>query len=193
MHVLYTSHCASCLALSLHWFPFFEWASWRMPYEPTIQTVGRAEIRCQPVRVLAVLSACLLFYAYFIPFTNGSVPNISQSSRDFETDSSPSPGVSSLVVLPSHDTVTSHKPLVLAGDSLVCVETEDLDTFEEDPYTSRKPRTFSSVSRSKSHPSRRILQPRLSSLTFLPFSRDSRFDDQTLLSNKSGIALRLVP
>ncbi len=104
-----------------------------MSYKPTIQTVGKAEIRCQRVRVLAALSACLLFHAYFIPFTHGSVPDISQSSRDLETDSSPSLDVSSLVVLPSHDTGTSHKPLVLAGDSLVCVETEDLDSFEEVP------------------------------------------------------------
>ena len=177
-------NCASCLALT---FQFLGGAWQRMSYKPIIQTIGKAEIRCQPVRVLAALSACLLFHAYFIPFTNGSVPDISQSSRDLETDSSPSLDVSSLVVLPSHDTGTSHNPLVLAGDSLVCVETEDLDSFEEDPG---HPQAFPEA---RSHPSRRILQPRLSSGIFPPFSRDSRFDEQTLLSNKSGIVLRLVP
>jgi hypothetical protein len=105
----------------------------RMSYKPTIRTVGKAEIRCQPVRVLAALSACLFFHAYGIPFTNGSVADISQTSIDLETDSSPGLDLSGLVVLPAHDTGTSHKPLVLAGDSLVCVEAEDLDSFEEDP------------------------------------------------------------
>ena len=104
-----------------------------MLYKPTIQTVGKAEIRCHPARVLAALSACFLFYACSIPFTNGSVPDISQSSRDLEKGSPLSPDVSYLVVSPSHDPGTSHESSVLAGDSLVCVETEDLDSFEKDP------------------------------------------------------------
>ena len=112
---------------------FFRGAWHRMSYRPTIQTVGKAEIRCQPVRVLAALSACLLFQAYFIPFTNGSVSDIAQFSSALETGSSPSLDVSSLVVLRSHDTGTSHKPLALAGDFLVCAETEDPDPFDEDP------------------------------------------------------------
>jgi hypothetical protein len=99
-----------------------------MSYNPKLQTIGKAEIRCHPVRVLAASIACLLFHTYFIPFTNGSVPGISQSSIDLDTDPSPL-----FDVLPSHDNGASHKPLVLAGDSLVCVETEDLDSFEEEP------------------------------------------------------------
>jgi len=128
--IRWIANCASCLALS---FRFFNGAWQRMSYKPTIRTVGKPEILCQPVRVLAALSACLLFHAYCIPFTNGSVRDISQSSIDFETDSSPGLDVSSLVVLPAHDTGTSHKPLVLAGVSLVCVEAEDSDSFEEGP------------------------------------------------------------
>jgi hypothetical protein len=99
-----------------------------MSYKPIIQTIGKAAIRCQPVHVLAALSACFLFHAYFIPLTNGSVSDVSQSSRRLETDSS-----TRLVVSPFHDSGTSHEPLVQAGDSLVCVETEDLDSLEEDP------------------------------------------------------------
>jgi hypothetical protein len=110
---------------------FINGAWQRMSSKPIIQTVGKAEIRCQPVRFLAALSAWLLFYGFLIPFTSGLVPDFSQS-KDLESDSSPGFDASSLVVLASHDNGTSHKPLVLAGDSLVCVETEDLDSFEED-------------------------------------------------------------
>ena len=110
--------------------------SWqRMSDEPTIQTVGKAEIRWHPVRVLAALGACLLFQAYFIPFTNGSVSDIAQFSSALETGSSPSLDVSSLIVLPSYDTGTSHKPLALAGDFLACVETEDPDPLTKIPGT----------------------------------------------------------
>jgi hypothetical protein len=111
---------------------FFRGAWRRISNRPTIQTVGKAEIPCQPVRVLAALSACLLFQAYFIPFTNGCVTDIAQFSSALETGSSPSLDVSSLVALPSYDTGTSHKRLALAGDVLVCVETEDPDPFDED-------------------------------------------------------------
>jgi hypothetical protein len=104
-----------------------------MSHKPIIQTIGKAAIRCQPVHVLAAFGACLLFCAAFIPFPNGSVRRISQSSRDVETDSSPSLDVSSLVVLPARDTGGSRKPLVFARDCIVCVETEDFDSFEEDP------------------------------------------------------------
>jgi hypothetical protein len=103
-------------------------------YKPLIEAVGKAKIRCELVRVLAALSACAVFCAYFIPFTHGSVSGSFQPSRDLETDSARSGvGVSGLVLLPAHDTGTSHKRFVLAGDSLPCVETEDLDSLEEDP------------------------------------------------------------
>jgi hypothetical protein len=104
-----------------------------MSYKPIVQTVGKVEIRCQPLRVLAAFGACLLFFVYFIPFSIGSAPDISRSSRDLETDSSPGFGVSHLGVSPSDDAGISHKPLVLAGDSVVRVETEDLGSLEEDP------------------------------------------------------------
>jgi hypothetical protein len=97
-----------------------------------MQTVGKTVIRCQPLRVLAALNACLIFHAYFIPFSNGSVPDTSQCSSDLEADSIPSLVVSSFVVSPSHDTGTSQELFVLPGDSVVCVETEDLDSFEDD-------------------------------------------------------------
>jgi hypothetical protein len=114
-------------------FPILIGGAWqRMSYKPINQTVGKAAIRCQPARVLAALSACLLVHAYIIPFTDGSAPDISQSSRYLETGSSPRPDVSRLAVLPAHDTGKSHMPLVVASDSLVCMETEDLDFFEED-------------------------------------------------------------
>jgi hypothetical protein len=103
-----------------------------MSYKPIVHTVGKAEIRCLPVRVLAALIASLLFHAYFIHFTNGCVPAISRSSIVLEADSPPSLDVSGLVDLPSHDSGSSHTPLALASDSLVCVETEDPDFFEED-------------------------------------------------------------
>jgi hypothetical protein len=122
--------CASWLAQT---FPFLGGASPRMLYEPTTQNVGKAELRCQPVRVLAALSVCLLFHASVTSFTKGFAPQISQSSRDIETDLLPNLDVSSLVVFPSRDTGSSHTPLDLARDSLVCAETEDLDSFEEDP------------------------------------------------------------
>ena len=112
---------------------FFRGAWHRMSYGPTIQTVGKAEIRCQRVGVLAALGACLLFQAYFIPFMNGSVSGIAQFSSAFETGSSPSLDVSSLVALPSYDTWNSHKLLALAGNFLVYVETEDPDPFDKDP------------------------------------------------------------
>jgi hypothetical protein len=115
-------------------FPLFISGAWqRMSFEPIIRTAGNVELRCQPVRVLAALGAVLLFCAYFIPFTHGSVPDISQSSRDLEADSSRSLTVSNLVILPCHDTGTSHRPLLLVSDCLVCVETEDPDSLEEDP------------------------------------------------------------
>ena len=99
-----------------------------MSDEAVIQSIGKVVIRCQPVRVLAALIACLLFHSYFIPFANASAPGTSQSSRDLETALSPI-----LDTLPSYDTGTAHSPLVLAGDSAVCLETEDLDFCEEDP------------------------------------------------------------
>jgi hypothetical protein len=118
-------NCAPCLASTS---TFFGRAWQGMSYKPIIQTIGKAEVRCQPVRLLAALGACFLFHAYLIPLTNGSVPDVSQSPRALQTDSSPR-----LVVSPSHDTGTSHEPLVRVVDSLVCVETEDLDSLEEDP------------------------------------------------------------
>ncbi len=66
---------------------FFRGAWHRMSYRPTIQFVGKAEIRCQTVRVLAALGACLLFQAYFISFTNRSVSDIAQFSSALETGS----------------------------------------------------------------------------------------------------------
>jgi hypothetical protein len=124
-------NCASGLALILLVSIGGAWQ--RMSFDPIIQTDRKAGIRGQPVRVMCALSACLLFHAYFIPFTHDSARDISQCSRDRETDSSSSLAVSSLVVLPSHDPGSSRNPGSLAGDSLVCVETEDLDRIEEDP------------------------------------------------------------
>ena len=95
---------------------------------PMTETVGKSEVRYQPVLVLAALSACFLFHAYFIPLTHGSVSDIPRSSRDLETDFPPS-----VAVLPFHDTGTSREPLVLGSDSLVCLESEDLESLEEDP------------------------------------------------------------
>jgi hypothetical protein len=110
----------------------FSLGAWhRMSDRPTIQTVGKAEIRCQLARLLATVGACLLFQAYFIPFTNGSGSDIVQFSSALEEGSSPCIDLSSLVVLRSRDHGTSDTPLVFAGDFLVCVETEDTDPFDE--------------------------------------------------------------
>jgi hypothetical protein len=68
-----------------------------------------------------------------IPFTNGPVLDISQFSRELEDEPFAGRDVLSLVVLPSHDTGATQKSQILAGDLLVRVETEDLDSFEEDP------------------------------------------------------------
>jgi hypothetical protein len=104
----------------------------RMSYRPTIQTVGKAEIRCQSLRVLAALSACLLCQAHLISCTNGSLSDIVHFSSAFEMDLSPRLDIASVVVLRSQDTGTSHKPLAFASDFLVCEETEDPDPFDED-------------------------------------------------------------
>ena len=109
-------------------------APWqRMSYKPTIETVGDAEIRCRPVSVLAALGVCLLFQAYFIPFTNRCVSDIAQFSSALVSASSPSLDDSSLVVLRSHDTGTSQRPLALARNFLVYAESEDPDPFDEHP------------------------------------------------------------
>jgi hypothetical protein len=105
----------------------------RMSCKPTIQTVGKAEIRCQSVCILAALSAWLLFQVYFIRFVNVFASDITPFSIALETGSSPSLDVSNLVVLRSHDTGTSHNPLALVGDVLVCVQAEDVDPLDEDP------------------------------------------------------------
>ena len=119
-------NCDECFASTVH---FFGRAWQRMSsHKPIIRAIGKSEIRCQPVRVLAALGACFLFHAYLIFLPNGSVPDVAQSSRVLRTDSS-----RSLAVSPSHDTGTSRNPLVLVGDSLVCVESEDLDSLEEGP------------------------------------------------------------
>lgn len=135
----------------------------RMSSRPTIRTVGEAEIRCRPVSVLAALGACLLFPAYSIPSTNRSVSDITPFSGALERGSSPGPEVSGLVVLRSHDAGTSQGPSALAGDSLICVQTEDLDPFDEDPG---HPRAFAEANliplgESSSHDSARA--------RFLPF------------------------
>jgi hypothetical protein len=97
-----------------------------------MQTVSKFKIRWQTARVLAAIGVCFFFLAYFTPFSNASVSDISQPSRDLETVSPTSLDVSNLVFSVSHDTRTAHECLVSAGDSPVRVETEDLDSFEED-------------------------------------------------------------
>lgn len=116
----------------------------RMSYRSTIQTGDNAEIRCQPVRVLAAIGACLLFQAYLIPFTNVSASDTAQFSSDLESGSSPTLDDSSLVVLPSHDTGTSHEPFALRGDFPICVASEDPDASDEDP---RYPQAFARAGR----------------------------------------------
>ena len=122
----------------------FRSGAWgRMSYRPTIQTFGKAEIRCQRARAMAALTACLLLHACFVPLTDGSVPTASLYSRDLGTHLSPVLDGSSLVVLRSYDSGTSHKPLALAADFLVCAETEDPDPFDED---SGHPQAFAEAS-----------------------------------------------
>jgi hypothetical protein len=104
-----------------------------MSYKPTVGTVGKAEIRCQPLSLLAALSVCLLYYAYVIPFTKCSVPDISRLPRDLQAELSPRLDASILVVLPSHNAGNPHNTLGLADDSIVCEENGDQDSFEEDP------------------------------------------------------------
>ena len=64
--------------------------AWRpMSHAPTVQTVGKPEIRYQPVLILAALGACLLLQPYFVPIPNGSVSHIAQFSILLETGSPP--------------------------------------------------------------------------------------------------------
>ena len=114
-----------------------------MSFRPTIQTVGKAEIRFQPMRVLAAVGACLVFQPYFNSchgsfrlrhrlnyqvLWNGLFASLDFSSLDIS-----SLDVSGLVVVRPHDTGTSHKLLALARDFLVCLETEDPDPCDENP------------------------------------------------------------
>jgi hypothetical protein len=104
-----------------------------MSYKPTIQSVGQSDIRCRPLTLLAALSACLFFHAYFIPFLKCSLPHIAQPTIDMESAPWPSSVAADTVVLPFHHSEIPHALLILASDSVARVETEDLDSFEEDP------------------------------------------------------------
>ena len=141
---------------------FFRGEWQRMSYRPTIQTVGNAEFDASPVSVLAALSVCLLFQAYFILFTNRSASDIAQFSSTLYRARRPA----------SMTPVSLSCGLTIPGlrTSLwLCAVTS---SFMRRPRI-RTPSTnipgTLNVCRSKSHPSRRILQPRLCSGTFPPF------------------------
>jgi hypothetical protein len=127
MHFL---QCATHLGGSF----LFDGGAWhRMSYKPTLQTVGKAVIRDQSIILLGTLSACFLFHTHFIPFANFSLPDNSQSSRFSGTDPSSGFDVCGVAVSSSRNSERPQTPRGLVGDLIVCVETEDLDSLEEDP------------------------------------------------------------
>lgn len=100
-----------------------------------------------------------------IPFATGSVPDIPHFSRELGTDSSANIDVFSLVVLPPHGIGTSHEPSVLAGDALVCVDSENLDPFEEEDPA--HPEAFAEAGLTAPDDFRSPDSPRASFLPFL--------------------------
>ena len=75
----------------------FSGAWQRMSYRLITQTIGKAQII---VRGLAALSACLLSFAYIIPYTHGAIRDVAHFSRLCEVGSSSIHEVINLVVLP---------------------------------------------------------------------------------------------
>jgi len=104
-----------------------------MSFKPTTETVGKPKFECRPARILVALSACFLLLACSTPITNGTDPDGSHTSSGLAAGSLDSRRLPSLIVSASHDNGSPDTPRILASDRLVCVETEDLDSFEEDP------------------------------------------------------------
>jgi hypothetical protein len=103
-----------------------------MSSKPINRTVDNPGFRCQPVPVLATLSACLLLFTSLLVSTRDFLPGIAQVSSNSGSILATGIDGSCFVASPSQDQENSHRPLILANDSLVCVETEELDSFEED-------------------------------------------------------------